>query len=181
MCCQSMLQADLHTRRRVLDPSRPSQDASSPTQSFAWNSSHNRTVIWKINDSTSSLISSHMRNSIHVPQVHVLMPLTARTVQPNFGSGLCSCSRVPKPAQPTNSKAKRRSAGVHRRMGQGLPICEEEDPRLHISGRLYARRGAPVHSQTTANHLHHQKPSIQQDLRTSPPIEPHLTSSRIWI
>lgn len=113
MCCQSMLQADLHTRRRVLDPSRPSQDASSPTQSFAWNSSHNRTVIWKINDSTSSLISSHLRNSIHVPQVHVLMPLTARTVQPNFGSGLCSCSRVPKPAQPTNSKAKRRSAQVH--------------------------------------------------------------------
>lgn len=42
--------------------------------------------------------------------------------------------------------------------GQGLPICEEDDPRLHISRRLYARRAAPVHSQSTANH-HHQKPS----------------------
>lgn len=44
----------LAQRKRVFDPSRLSQDASPPTQSFDWDSSHNRTVIWKINDSTSS-------------------------------------------------------------------------------------------------------------------------------
>ena len=53
-------------------------------------------------------------------------------------------------------KAKRRSAQMH---GSGVAdLCEEDNPRLHISRRLYARRAAPVHSQSTANH-HHQKPS----------------------
>ena len=167
MCCQSMLQTDLHTRRRVFDPSRPSQDAASPTQSIDWDSSHNRTVIWKINDSTSSHLISR-------PQLH--------SCSPGPFCHASDCSNGPTELwlwpllmlQPTNSKAKRRSAQVQ---GQGLPICEEDDPRLHISRRLYARRAAPVHSQSTANH-HHQKPSRHPFSNTSPPVEPHLTSKQ---
>ncbi|KAN0113050.1 hypothetical protein V8E51_006001 [Hyaloscypha variabilis] len=60
-------------RRRVIDPSRPSPDASSAIQSRLLNTSSTRTVIWKINDSTSSHLAP--ANPIHVPSCpHALVP-----------------------------------------------------------------------------------------------------------
>lgn len=91
------------------------------------------------------VISSRILDSI-------LMPLTARM----------ALAFAPQ----TNPQTQRLKGGVHRCMGQGLPICEEDDPRLHISRRLYARRGAPVHSQSTANH--HPPKAIHPALRRHP-------------
>lgn len=64
--------------------------------------------------------------------------------------------------------------------GSGVAdLCEEDNPRLHISRRLYARRAAPVHSQPKA--LQTTTTKSHPSSNTSPPVEPHLTSSRIWI
>ena len=118
-----------------------------------------------------------MRNSIHVPQVHVLMPLTARTVQPNFGSGLCSCSRVPKPAQPTNSKAKRRSAQAH---GSGVADLRRRGPAPAYLRALVCKarctRSQPTHCKPPPppKALHPARPPYVATHRTTPHLQQNL-------
>jgi hypothetical protein len=163
------------TRKRVIDPSRPSQDASSSTQSFVWNGSHNRTSHMENKLTAHHVIPSHIPNSIRVPQVHVSHASDCSNGPTEYWLWPLLMLLCPQPTQ-------RLKRGVHRCRVRGCRSMKKAT-RACIShgacmqGALHPFTAKPLQTTTTKSH-----PSSRASVRRHPskhvsPAESDLEAS----
>lgn len=118
------------------------------------------------------VIPSHIPNSIRVPQVHVSHASDCSNGPTEYWLWPLLMLLCPQPTQ-------RLKRGVHRCRVRGCRPVKKTTRACISHGACMQGALHPFTAKPTANH-HHEKPSIQQDLRTSPPVEAHLTS-RIYL